>query len=214
MGLAVPRRPVRNAVMPIEVEQKFAVGDRGHLERRLAALAASMGRSDVQVDRYFAHPSRDFARTDEALRLRRVDNSNYITYKGPKLDATTKSRREIELQLPDGSAAADSAAELLMALGFTPVASVTKRRDHRTVHWQGREVTVALDAVDRLGEFVELEILAPDDQLAAARDCLLALAEHLHLANPERRSYLELVLDHLSQLPDRANTNSGERPFS
>ncbi|MEX2113205.1 MAG: class IV adenylate cyclase [Pirellulales bacterium] len=186
--------------MTIEVEQKYAVGDRVQLVRRLAALTPSAARSDVQVDCYYSHPSRDFAHTDEALRLRRVGDSNYITYKGPKLDATTKSRREIEIQLPSGTAAVSQTGELLTALGFTPVAQVTKRRDNSTVRWQGRDVAVALDSVDSLGDFVELEILVPDDELAAARECLLALAEHLQLTHAERRSYLELLLE----LPRRA----------
>ena len=108
--------------MPLEVEQKFAVADRGALERRLAELSPSPGPAEFQVDSYFAHPSRDFARTDEALRLRTVGESNYITYKGPKLDTTTKTRREIELELPEGADSARHGNELLTALGFTPVA--------------------------------------------------------------------------------------------
>ena len=95
--------------MPIEVEQKYRLADRASFEARLAALHPSPARTVSQVDRYFAHPGRDFARTDEALRLRRVGELNYITYKGPKLDATTKTRREVEIPLADGEAAAAEA---------------------------------------------------------------------------------------------------------
>ena len=94
-----------------------------HRRRRSRAPAASPGRRASgngrrRSDRYFAHPSRDFARTDEALRLRRIGEFNFITYKGPKLDATTKTRREIEIGLADGQQAATDAAELLAAIGF------------------------------------------------------------------------------------------------
>ena len=44
-------------------------------------------------------PCRDFAQTDEALRIRTVGDTSFVTYKGPKLDATTKTRRELELPL-------------------------------------------------------------------------------------------------------------------
>ena len=68
-------------------------------------LGATIEPPVVQVDQYFAHPARDFAQTDEALRLRRVGKQNFITYKGSKIDATTKTRREIELPLAPGEEA-------------------------------------------------------------------------------------------------------------
>ena len=60
------------------------------------ALAARFHDPAEQVDRYFAHPCRDFARTDEALRLRRDGDDVAITWKGPRIDAATKTRRESE----------------------------------------------------------------------------------------------------------------------
>jgi adenylate cyclase class 2 len=181
--------------MQLEVEQKFAVNDVPQLEAKLAELGPLARQVPVvQVDRYFAHPARDFAATDEALRLRRVGLDNYITYKGPKLDATTKTRREIEISLADGEVPAAESSALLEALGFVPVLDVVKTRHHFTVHWQDREVGVSLDEVEGLGKFVELEILATPDELASARDCLTSLCDHLELRNGERRSYLELLL--------------------
>jgi len=181
--------------MPIEVEQKFHVTDRPRLERRLAELPAAQPRASVvQVDCYFAHPSRDFASTDEALRLRRVGELNYITYKGPKLDATTKTRREIEIALPNGEHSAAEAADLLEALGFRRVAEVRKQRVHVALQWQDREVCVSLDEVEGLGSFVELETMASEDDLPAAQACLASLCDRLNLGNGERRSYLELLL--------------------
>lgn len=53
-----------------EVEQKFPLADVAAVERRLAELGAQAGGTVEQVDRYFNHPVRDFAQTDEALRLR------------------------------------------------------------------------------------------------------------------------------------------------
>ena len=85
--------------MKLEVEQKFAVPDLGQLQTRLLELGAKAGEPQLQVDQYFAHPARDFAQTDEALRIRRIGQSNFVTYKGPKIDATTKTRRELELPL-------------------------------------------------------------------------------------------------------------------
>jgi adenylate cyclase class 2 len=180
--------------MAIEVEQKFPVADRAALGRQLLALDARRGKTETQVDLYFAHPARDFSRTDEAVRLRRVDELNYITYKGPKLDTTTKTRVEIELPLGTGAAHAEDAVRLLEALGFRSVTEVRKVRELWEVRWQGRAIGVSLDQVDEVGSFVELEIMAEADDADGARNCIASLAERLQLSQGERRSYLELLL--------------------
>jgi adenylate cyclase class 2 len=180
--------------MSIEVEQKFRVFERSDLERRLAALGGKHRATVDQADCYYAHPTRDFARSDEACRLRRVGERNYITYKGPKLDATTKTRREIEISFADGNQAAADAASLLEALGFTGVAEVCKRRTHFTLPWQNREIDVSLDHIAELGDFVELEIVAEPSDVGQARDCIASLAKELGLKDSLRSSYLELLL--------------------
>ena len=84
-----------------EVEQKYPLADVAAVEAALARLGATWHATVEQVDRYFNHPCRDFAATDEALRLRRTDQALAITWKGPRLDATAKTRRELELPLAD-----------------------------------------------------------------------------------------------------------------
>ncbi|MBX3412145.1 MAG: class IV adenylate cyclase [Pirellulales bacterium] len=179
----------------LEVEIKFRVPDPNAVERGLVQLGARFGASHEQVDRYFAHPARDFAQTDEALRMRLSEGSWCVTYKGPKLDRQTKTRREIELPLAGGEAGAAQFAELLEALGFRPVLEVRKLRREARVTWQEAEITAALDRVDRVGEFVELEILSSERDLDANRARVMSLAAHLGLTETERRSYLELLLE-------------------
>ncbi len=180
--------------MPYEVENKFSIADVPLWEKRLAVLGARLGDAEEQVDVYFAHPTRDFSVTDEALRIRRVGDANRITYKGPKIDQATKTRRELELPLAPGTQLVPRYAELLVALGFRTVAEVQKCRRSGQLQWGPWSVAVALDEVRQLGNFVELEILARHDQLEAAQAGLLELAAQLELPVPERRSYLEMVL--------------------
>lgn len=180
--------------MHYEVEQKFRVAGHAAVADRLTALGAVAAGEQAQNDLYFAHPARDFARTDEALRIRSVGERNFVTYKGPKVDTTTKTRRELELPLAAGAAGRQQFAELLEALGFRRVAEVRKRRALYALGYQNRSVEVALDDVDGVGTFVELELSADEAGLAAARECLAALAAELGLSQPERRSYLELLL--------------------
>ncbi len=181
--------------MTIEVEHKYRIADRHSLDQRLAALNATVAEPQLQVDTYFAHPARDFAQTDEALRIRRVGERNFITYKGPKLDAATKTRREIELPLEAGEPAADAFAELLTVLGFRRVREVRKQRRRVEIAWQGRHVEAALDEVEGLGHFIELELAVEEPDVPAAKACLASLAERLQLKDGERRSYLELLLN-------------------
>lgn len=131
-----------------EVEQKFPIAGAEQLRERIASLGGAIGPPEKQIDQYFAHPARDFAETDEALRIRRVSDDAYVTYKGAKTDPTTKTRREIELPLSGGAKGAERFAELLEILGFRPVATVVKSRSHAIVRWRDLEVEVALDDVD------------------------------------------------------------------
>jgi adenylate cyclase class 2 len=180
--------------MRIEVEQKYLVEDLSAVRSGLRDVGGQEAGERIEVDTYYAHPARDFARTDEALRIRRVDRSNLLAYKGPKLDATTKTRREIELPLGSGEEVAADWAALLEVLGFRPVAEVRKRRQKVRVPWQGRDVDVSLDEVDEVGTFVELELLTTEAAVDGAKAVIASLAEHLGLSESERRSYLELLL--------------------
>lgn len=188
-----------------EVELKFPLTEPQAVEGRLVALAARFREPVEQIDRYFAHPCRDFARTDEALRLRREGDDVAITWKGPRVDTATKTRREIELPLaPTAAVPGDSGrgveqtlaawTELLEAVGFRPVMSVAKRRLPARVPWQGTEIDAAIDHVHGLGDFLELELIARQGEVPLARACLESLARELGCGTPERRSYLELVL--------------------
>jgi adenylate cyclase, class 2 len=180
--------------MPYEVEQKFPAADLTALENRLRELGATVAGPVAEADLYFAHPAKDFAKTDEALRLRRKGEKNFITYKGPKIDPTTKTRREIELPLPPGEETVGKWRELLEAVGFRPVAEVRKSRKKAKIIWQGRGVECSLDTVEGLGTYFELEVIAEQSGLDAARSVIASLAEKLGLTGSERRSYLELLL--------------------
>src|SRR5450432_4115279 len=133
--------------MHFEVEQKHRVGDRAALLAKLAERGAKLGEAVLQSDQYFAHPARDFAQTDEALRIRTVGNSSFVTYTGPKLDAMSKTRRELALPLAASDADGSQFAELLAALGFTPVATVRKQRRTFHIAHEGRDAEGALDEV-------------------------------------------------------------------
>jgi adenylate cyclase, class 2 len=186
--------------MSFEVELKFRVPDLAAFSRMLAERCCEVLPAQHESDLYFAHPARDFAQTDEALRLRQKGDANFITYKGPKIDATTKTRREIELPLAAGRESFQLWKSLLEAVGFRAVAEVHKSRRKATVPWQGRRVELSLDEVQDVGTYVEFELVVDEADLDAARACIVSLAQSFHLVQGERRSYLELLLEnHVSR---------------
>jgi adenylate cyclase class 2 len=181
--------------MGYEVEVKYRSVDHTQLEQRLTALGASPAPSICQIDLYLDHPSRDFAATNEALRIRSIGEENRITYKGPRRPGPTKTRREIEIRFADGDDAAAQLFDLFKLLGFRPVATIRKTRTSFQLQRAGRSLEVALDQAEGLGDFAEIETLvASEPDLAAAQSAVLALAAELGLTEIEPRSYLRMAL--------------------
>lgn len=170
----------------LEVEAKAYLDDPPRAISQLVELGAQEKYFTIQRDTYYRHPGRDFADTDEALRIREEEGRAFIAYKGPKLDETTKSREEIEVPLVHP----DRMGSLLLRLGFEPVAVVEKRRRGYEVH----TLEVTVDEVKGLGFFLEVEALGCED-LDEGRVSVLTFLEKLGLNRLERRSYLELLLE-------------------
>jgi adenylate cyclase class 2 len=178
---------------PLEVEAKAKADNLLLVEGRLAGLGAVLETNKVERDEYWAHPARDFGETDEALRLRIItadDGGGWsraeLTYKGAKVDSTTKTRPEETLSIDVDQV--DGLRRVLEGLGFRPFARVTK--DRREFLLEG--LTICLDRVEGVGSYVEIELIS--DDLEAARRRVLGLFERLELDPCERRSYLELLL--------------------
>ncbi|QCC48311.1 class IV adenylate cyclase [Halobellus limi] len=201
-----------------EVEVKVPASH-GEVERRLRDADAERVERVTQVDTYYDAPHRDFAETDEALRLRQErrdpdaddDGSGdaddrdsggaddhdpadaettKITYKGPLIDAASKTREEHETAVADG----DAAAAIFDGLGFEPAAVVEKEREFFDLDGY----TVTLDRVDGLGEFVEVEAEASEGaDVDSVREGAFDVLRRLGLDPDEqiRTSYLGLLLD-------------------
>jgi adenylate cyclase class 2 len=185
-----------------EVEVKLPA-DHDAIRARLADLDAESRGTVVQHDTYYDAPHRAFADADEALRLRRVNHGDgsldepsetYITYKGPLVDADSKTRREHETGVDDG----ETMDAVLRALDFEPAAVVEKERERFRV----AGFTVTLDAVTDLGEYVEVETESTD--VDAAREGAFDLVRDLGLDPDDqiRTSYLGLLLGEDRDAPD------------
>lgn len=170
----------------IEVEAKYRSPGNDKIEKALERLGARKIFSGTMEDIYFIHPGRDFGRTDEALRLRKMDGGAELTYKGPRMPSTTsKSREEITLKTDDPLAA----QRIVERLGFKEGFIVTKRRDSYVLD----KLRIELDSVEGLGEFVELEVLT--ESMERTQKLLESAKEELGLDKPEPLTYLELLIE-------------------
>ena len=184
-----------------EVEIKFRVENVSELERKLQQIGGTAFSEPVmESDSFFLHPSRNFVETDECLRLRNrilpVGTSEHsLTYKGPKIDTSTKTRKEIEIPITEP----ERWESLLTALGFHQSASVQKIRRRQGLIVNNRHVEIVLDTLPALPEanrlFLEIETLAPAEELEVCRSLILGIAEQLELGTPVQDSYLKLVQD-------------------
>ena len=178
----------------LEVEAKYQLTDATSVVARLTEWGAKPIAEHVEADHYLNAPDRDFARTDEAFRLRRIGDVNLLTYKGPRQDLTSKTRTELEVPCPPGAEVAEAFLKLFRHLGYRPTAIVRKRRTIYEWSRGGFTVHACLDDVDGVGRFIELEIVARDEDYNRAHAIVFRIAEELGLGTPENRSYLEQLL--------------------
>ncbi len=173
----------REFISVLEIEVKTRCDDLEFVEKRLKEKGARLVKADRQVDLYLSHPMRDFASTDEALRIRRAGERTSVTYKGPKVDRDTKTREEAKVEV----SSADDLELIFRRLGFGVGGRVEKERTAYSVGG----VLVCLDKVEGLGDFVEMEY--EGDDLEEGKKVIFSLMNELGLKGSERRSYLELL---------------------
>ncbi|WP_094227491.1 class IV adenylate cyclase [Methanolobus psychrotolerans] len=169
----------------LEIEVKARAGHQ-HVKEVLSGIGADFIGVQHHCDTYFNAPHRDFANTDEALRIRSVDGRSVMTYKGKKLDTLSKTREEFETEVDGGNA-----RSILLALGFYESGVVRKTR--RVFIY--RNMTICLDNVGSLGEFIEVEITAESD-IELHRKQIFDFLDRFGIGEKDsiRTSYLEMVL--------------------
>lgn len=178
----------------IEVEVKVAVKNRLQIENSLRELGFVKGDLLKETDYYFDSKFNKLRERDMALRIRSCENltsntaEHFMTFKGPKLDSISMTRKELEMKIES----AETGIEILCSLGYEPVLPVRKLRQYLVMD----EITACLDQVEGLGDFLELEIIVPQEsEREAALNKIVALLHELGYAPDEiiRTSYLSML---------------------
>ena len=197
----------------IEVEIKARITNPNELKNRFEKLNGMYKLSLYHEDTYFNMPKglRDFKKTDEALRIRKsvefqknINDSEkivnyFITYKGEKIDTSTKSRKELEVKLNDGI----QMREILKSLGFKEIFTVKKERELFEFKYKNIKLEALIDYIPILKEYyMEVEITTETiDKLNETREILFEFLSNIDIKREEsiRKSYLELIAERLSQ---------------
>lgn len=178
----------------VEVKAKYQPGQKAALITYLNEQGYRYMSHERQLDDYYNHPSRDFARTDEALRIRRVvDQEKYrelsiLTYKGKNQSGYGQTREELECEI--GSY--PMMEQILKNLDFPLAAQVDKMR----LVYQKDDISFCIDDVKGLGSYIEIEILVSEGMEEQACKRLRKIMEELSFVHPvvEERTYLDLLL--------------------
>jgi adenylate cyclase class 2 len=193
----------------LEVEIKVKISDPNLIRRQFEENNGIYKLSYIHEDTYFNLPKglRDFKKTDEALRLRKSIKFNklnkesteitsyFFTYKGKKVDATTKSRKEVEIKIED----LDKMKDLLKVLGFQEIFTVIKERELYEFKFKNHHIAALIDFLPILKQhFIEVEIITNSiENLETYRETLFDFLNLFGIKKEEsiRKSYLELIAD-------------------
>ena len=195
----------------IEVEIKVKISDPNLIRKKFEENNGIYKISLNHEDTYFNMPKglRDFRQTDEALRLRKSteffkNNASeaqkinyYMTYKGKKIDKTTKTREEIEIKIDE----IENMKKILKFLGFREVFTVIKKRELYDFMFNDTRIEALIDYIPILEQhFVEVELITESfENVDKSREILFQFLEIFGIKKQEsiRRSYLELIFDKL-----------------
>lgn len=187
---------MRNEYTPVEVEVKIPVCSLEDTIKRLEQDGFCLAGTCREEDVYYNSAHYDLREHDKALRIRWVTDLDTgktraeFNCKGPKLDQVSVSRMELEMHLETP----EILERILEELTFLPVPCAVRKT--RFTYTRGGRVTVAVDRVEGLGNYLELEIIGQgEEQRPACLKEIEAVMKELGYEQKDtiRTSYLSML---------------------
>jgi len=172
----------------LEIELKVRIPSLDQIREQLTKKNARFCGRVHEHDIYYNAPHRDFAVTDEAVRVRYTDDHAVVTYKGPKIKKFgLKAREELNFAVESGEAF----ETMLVRLGFIRTTEVNKWRETYKLD----SASISLDTVDELGTFAEIEVIT-ENEADNPTAVIEKIAREIGAdGEPILESYLEMILD-------------------
>lgn len=135
----------------MEIEIRAKINDINDVEQNIIKLGVKLLKETMQVDEYFGEINL-YQKLGYSflMRVRNEGNKRFMTYKGAesKKDGVWE---EYEFEIDD----VKKTVEMFKAMGLEEVITVKKYRKEYTLDG----LTICLDAIDDLGNFIEIESL-------------------------------------------------------
>lgn len=193
----------------IEVEIKVKINNPEMLRKKFRENHGIYKFSLIHEDTYYNLPKglRDFKLTDEALRIRKSlkydkdktskkqEYNYFLTYKGKKIDTSTKTREEIDLKIEN----LVKMSRILNVLGFQEILTVKKERELYEFEFKNHSIEALIDYLPILNQhFIEVEYLTESlDKIDVSKEILFDFLSRLDIQREESitKSYLELIIE-------------------
>lgn len=146
----------------LEIERKYFFEDEEELKRILMDQGFCQLDEEKEGDVYFSGADGAYIRDRTCLRFRVREGDDHFTidYKG-KSESLTGGFAKRETNMPQPLANLETMEELFLHLGFYRYVEVTKQRLIFQKRSDGFTENVAFDRLDSVGNFLEIEIIAP-----------------------------------------------------
>lgn len=158
----------------IEIEIKAELKDKKFVEKKLKQLGARYIGKKHQIDYYFSPPHMSYGGKGLYFRIRHdsISMRSRLEY---HISKSGHVGEEYEIDISDHR----MALKILELLDFKPEVTIEKVRDT----YQLRDVTIDLDKVKNLGNFIEIEIL--DQNPKKSEEKILEMAARLGISQRE-----------------------------
>ncbi|HEU5187555.1 MAG TPA: class IV adenylate cyclase [Candidatus Saccharimonadales bacterium] len=172
----------------IEIERKFRLSPAKAADIKKSLEAKGASTPIHQIDQVFLQgisSFKDFKPGMPVIRLRTVNGKTQLTYKRAINDAGDTLEHELAVE------SAEIMQKIIEEMGYTQVTLVDKTR----IEVKQGGLTLVLDKVARLGDFLELEILAEEADSGDAEERILQAAAEFSLtpSDIEPKKYDQLV---------------------
>lgn len=174
-----------------EIELKFKVENLEELIKRLEKKGCNISPIKIQYDTIYVSDINNTESTEGSvwLRVRKENDKIELNYK--KQSSKKMESEEIEFEV----SSYELANKFLKALGYTPWVEVNKKRRYSKY----KEYNICIDEVERLGSFIELEILVEEKDNKDYEMILLKTAEELGInVNNRINSHYDTMISELN----------------
>lgn len=187
--------------MNVEVEIKVEINNFKEIKIKVAGMGKLI-KSIRQIDDYFIPAHRDFFAQKphpvEWLRIRTNPDKVIFEYDksiNKKANGEQECAEEYETEISN----ADEFRKILNFLDFKKVTTVDKQREY----WDCGDFEIALDRVDGLGDFIEVEVKGNFESNKKAKESCLKFLEDIGIKDAEKiqinKGYPVMLLEKTKQ---------------